>query len=170
MTRARRYWLVKSEPEVFSFDDLWSAKGRTTLWDGVRNYRARNFLRDEMAVGEGVFFYHSSADPTGIAGVAEVASAAVPDPTQFDPKDDHFDPESPRDAPRWFAVEVRATEKLPRFVTLEELRAEPSLGSMAVLQRGNRLSITPVREAEWRRVRALAGLAPADAPRRARKR
>jgi predicted RNA-binding protein with PUA-like domain len=162
MTRARRYWLVKSEPEVFSFDDLWNAKGRTTLWDGVRNYRARNFLRDEMAIGDGVLVYHSSADPTGIAGIAEIASAAVPDPTQFDPRDDHFDPESLRDAPRWFGVEVRATERLPRFVTLAELRAEPKLAAMAVLQRGNRLSITPVREDEWVRVRALAGLPAAE--------
>jgi len=154
----RRLWLMKSEPEAFSFDDLWAARGRTTFWDGVRNFRARNFLRDEMRVGDGVLFYHSSAEPPGVAGIAEVASAAAPDPTQFDAAHPHHDPESPRDAPRWFGVEVRAVERLPRFVPLAALRAETALAQMQVLQRGNRLSITPVTEKEWSAVRRLAGL------------
>jgi len=153
----RRYWLVKSEPEVFSFDDMWKAKKRTTAWDGVRNYQARNFLRDEMRVGDGVLFYHSSCDPAGVAGLAEVAGVARPDPTQFDPRDPHHDPGSDPAAPRWFLVDLRAVERLPRFVPLTDLRASKALAGMRVLQRGNRLSITPVTAAEWRAVRSLGG-------------
>ena len=158
MARRKRYWLIKSEPDVFSFDDLWKAKKKTTLWDGVRNYQARNFMRDEMEVGDGILYYHSNCDPPGVAGLAEVASASYPDPTQFDPNDPHFDPKSGRDAPRWSVVDVRAVERLPRFVPLEAMRAKASLADMRTLQRGNRLSITPVTAPEWRAVRALGGL------------
>jgi predicted RNA-binding protein with PUA-like domain len=156
--RERSYWLVKSESEVFSFDDLLRAKGRTTGWDGVRNYQARNLMRDRMRVGDGVLFYHSSAEPPGIAGFAEVASEPYPDPTQFDPRSEHHDPRSDRAAPTWVQVDVRATERAPRFVPLAALRAAPELAAMAVLQRGSRLSVQPVTAAEWLAVRRLAGL------------
>ena len=158
MATRKQYWLMKSEPDVYSFDDLWKAKKRTTFWDGVRNYTARNFMRNDMRVGDGVLYYHSNAKPPGIAGLAEVASEAYADPTQFDPQDGHFDPKSPRDDPRWSGVDVRAIERLPAFVSLEDLRADPRLADMVVLRRGNRLSITPVSAAEWKRIRALGGL------------
>ena len=153
-----RYWLLKSEPTSFSFDDLWRAPRRTTSWDGVRNYQARNLLRDEMQPGDGVLFYHSSATPTGIAGFAVVAGEPYPDPTQFDPADPHFDPGSPRAEPRWYSRRVQAEVPAPRIVTREELRDHPLLDGMDVLKRGNRLSVQPVRAAEWKAVRALAGL------------
>jgi predicted RNA-binding protein with PUA-like domain len=157
--RPTRYWLFKSEPESFSFDDLWAAPGRSTCWDGVRNYQARNFMRDEMAVGDGVLYYHSSSDPTGVAGVAEVGRAAYPDHTAFDPADSHYDPKSRRDDPTWVMVDVRAVKKFPHFVTLDELRAAPGLEELQVLKRGNRLSITPVTPDEWQIIRRLGGLA-----------
>ncbi len=155
---ARRYWLMKSEPTVYSFDDLWKAKKRTTFWDGVRNYKARNFMRDEMRVGDGVFVYHSNCDPPGVAGIAEVVREAYPDPTQFDPDDPHHDPKSTTENPRWVVVDVRAVERLPRSVSLQTLRSDPALVDMVVLRRANRLSITPVTPAEWGAIRALAGL------------
>ena len=154
----KQYWLMKSEPDVFSFEDLWKAKKRTTFWDGVRNYTARNFMRTDMRVGDGVLYYHSNAKPPGVAGIAEVASGASPDPTQFDPEDPHFDPKSEREDPRWWGVHVRAVERVPTFVSLDALRAEPRLSDLVVLRRGNRLSITPVSAAEWKAVRRLAGL------------
>ena len=157
--RPRRYWLLKSEPESFSFDDLWAAPRRTTCWEGVRNYQARNFMRDDMAVGDGVLFYHSSSDPTGVAGTADVARAAYPDHTAFDPLDPHFDSKSDPAAPTWLMVDVRAVERFPHFVTLDELRATPGLESLQVLRRGNRLSVTPVTAAEWEIVRRLGGVA-----------
>jgi predicted RNA-binding protein with PUA-like domain len=144
-----RYWLVKSEPDVFGFDDLLAAPGRTAGWDGVRNYQARNYMRDEMRVGDGVLFYHSNGDPAGVAGLAEVARAAYPDATAFDPAHDGYDPKSRPEAPVWLQVDVRAVERFPRVVTLAELRAEPALAEMVVLRRGNRLSVTPVTAAEW---------------------
>jgi predicted RNA-binding protein with PUA-like domain len=156
--RAPRYWLMKSEPDCFSFDDLLAAPKRTTCWDGVRNYQARNFMRDEMAVGDGILYYHSSAEPAGVAGVAEVARAAYPDTTAFDPREDHYDPKSRADEPTWLMVDVRAVERFPRFVTLEALRATPGLESLQVLKRGNRLSITPVTAEEWAIVRRLGGV------------
>jgi predicted RNA-binding protein with PUA-like domain len=157
--RPTRYWLFKSEPDCFSFDDLLTAPKRTTCWDGVRNYQARNFMRDDMAVGDGVLFYHSSAEPAGVAGIAEVAREAYPDHTAFDPAEDHYDPKSTRDAPTWLMVDVRAVKQLPRFLTLGELRATPGLEALQVLKRGNRLSITPVTPDEWQIVRRLGGLA-----------
>lgn len=148
---ARRYWLMKSEPSEVSIDDLSRAKGQTLPWFGVRNYQARNFMRDEMQVGDGVLFYHSSCPQPGIAGIAEVVSAAYPDATQFDPKSPYFDPKATPDAPRWVNVDVRLRAK-ERLIELAELRAEKKLAQMRVLQRGNRLSITPVTSAEWRHI------------------
>jgi predicted RNA-binding protein with PUA-like domain len=144
-----RYWLMKSEPDEFSIDDLVAAPRQTTPWFGVRNYQARNFMRDEMRVGDGVLFYHSSCPEPGIAGLAEVASAAYTDATQFDRKSDYYDPKSTRDAPRWLHVDVKLVKKT-RLVPLAELRAHPELENMVILRRGNRLSITPVTPAEWR--------------------
>ena len=144
-----QYWLMKSEPDECSIDAVLAAPGRITPWSGVRNYQARNFMRDGMHVGDGVLFYHSSCPEPGIAGLAEVASAAYPDATQFDPKSDYYDPQSRRGEPRWFNVDVRALKKT-RLVPLAELRAQKALKKMVTLRPGNRLSITPVAEAEWR--------------------
>jgi predicted RNA-binding protein with PUA-like domain len=153
-----RYWLVKSEPSTFSFQDLLDAPKKRTRWEGIRNYTARNFMRDSMAVGDGVLFYHSSAEPTGVAGTARVCGPAVADPTQFDKRSPGFDPKSKREAPAWVAVELEAVRALKQFVTLERLKAEPALAEMLVVQRGQRLSIQPVTEREWRSVLALGGL------------
>lgn len=153
--RARRYWLLKSEPGVFSFDDLWRAPRRTSGWDGVRNHQARNFMTQAMAPGDGVLVYHSGASP-GIAGVAEVASAAYPDPTQFEQGHEHFEPRATRAAPVWFQVDVRALRRLPELLPLERLRAQPPLARMGLLRRGNRLSVQPVTESEWAAVLELA--------------
>jgi len=150
-----RYWLMKSEPDEFSIDDLAAAKNKTTAWFGVRNYTARNFMRDQMRVADRVFFYHSSCPEPGIAGVAEVSSTAYPDATQFDRKNPHYDPKSSRDAPRWVNVDVKFVEKIP-FVSLEEMRTHPELARMLVLQRGNRLSITPIDPAAWAFILKLA--------------
>jgi predicted RNA-binding protein with PUA-like domain len=155
---APRYWLVKSEPEAFSFDDLWQAPRRTTGWDGVRNYQARNFMWKDMRVGDGVLYYHSNVDPAAVVGLAEVASAPYPDPTQFDPRDPHHDPASTTTAPRWYQVDLRATAKLPRGVTLQHLRAEPGLAGMELLRRGSRLSVQPVRPEHWELVLRLGEL------------
>jgi predicted RNA-binding protein with PUA-like domain len=155
---AVRTWLMKSEPSVFSFQDLWKAKGRKTLWDGVRNYRARNFMRDDMKVGDRVLYYHSNADPAGVAGVAEVCREAYPDPTQFDPKSKYFDAKSDPAEPRWVVVDLRAVRALPAFVSLADLKENPRLTSMGVVQRGNRLSVQPVTDAEWREVLRMGGL------------
>ena len=139
---------MKSEPDECSIDDVLAAKGRITPWSGVRNYQARNFMRDEMRIGDGVLFYHSSCPEPGIAGIAEIASAAYTDETQFDPKSPYYDPKSKNDAPRWVNVDVRALRKT-RLVPLAELRKHKALSKMRLLQPGNRLSITPVDPAEW---------------------
>jgi predicted RNA-binding protein with PUA-like domain len=152
---ARRHWLVKSEPETFSFDDLLASPKRTTGWDGVRNYQARNFMRDGMKRGDLVFFYHSSTEPTAIVGVAEVAREAYPDPTALDPKHAHFDPKSQPDAPTWMMVELRAVEPLSRPVTLAELKGVKGLERMVLLQKGSRLSVQPVSPEEWDIIYAL---------------
>ena len=143
-----RYWLMKSEPDEASIDDALAAKGGTVAWTGVRNYQARNFMRDDMRVGDGVLFYHSSCAEPGIAGLAEVASAAYPDPTQFDRKSPYYDPKSDPESPRWLLVDVRATKKT-RLIGLPELREQSQLEDMIILRRGNRLSITPVTPVEW---------------------
>jgi len=150
-----RYWLLKSEPDEFSIDDLAAAKGRTTSWFGVRNYQARNFMRDQMRFGDRAFFYHSSCPEPGIAGIVEISGPAHPDATQFDRRSPYFDAKAVRAAPRWFSVDVTLVEKL-RFVPLAELRAHTALGRMRILQRGNRLSITPVDLGEWAFVLKLA--------------
>jgi predicted RNA-binding protein with PUA-like domain len=152
---ARRHWLVKSEPDTFSFDDLLASPKRTTGWDGVRNYQARNFMRDGMQRGDLVFFYHSSTEPTAIVGVAEVAREAYPDPTALDPKHAHFDPKSRADAPAWMMVDLRAVEPLARPVTLAELKGTKGLERMVLLQKGSRLSVQPVSPEEWDIVYAL---------------
>ncbi|HEX5829610.1 MAG TPA: EVE domain-containing protein [Gemmatimonadaceae bacterium] len=151
----RRYWLVKSEPNVFSFDDLVAAPGHTTGWDGVRNYQARNFMRDDMRPGDGVLFYHSSCEPPALAGIAEVARAAYPDPTAFDPRDPHHDPKSRRDEPTWYQVDVRAIARFETPIALPELRDTPGLEGMELLRRGSRLSVQPVTREQWEIVTSL---------------
>jgi predicted RNA-binding protein with PUA-like domain len=152
----KRYWLVKSEPDTFSFDDLLKAPQRTTQWDGVRNHVARNFLRDGMQVGDRVFFYHSSTNPQAIVGIAEVAREAYPDPSALDPKHDAYDPKSDPKDPTWFMVDLRAVERLPRPVTLAEIKKRPELAKMALLRIG-RLSVTPVTREEWQVILRVAG-------------
>jgi predicted RNA-binding protein with PUA-like domain len=152
----RRYWLVKSEPSAFSFDDLLRAPNRTTHWDGVRNFAARNFLRDGMKVGDRVLFYHSMADPQHIAGICEVVREGYADHTALDPKHPHFDPGSNPDAPQWYMVDLRAVAQLTRPVTLPELKSRRELADMALLRIG-RLSVTPVRQNEWDTIVSMAG-------------
>ena len=151
----KNYWLLKTEPSTFSFDDLWNAPGRTTFWDGVRNFQARNTLRERMKKGDLVFIYHSSTDPTGIVGVAEVAKEGYPDATAFDAGDSHYDPKSKRESPTWFGVDVRAVEKIEPIITLEELRKTRGLEKMVLLQKGSRLSVQPVSATEWSVIRRL---------------
>ena len=149
------HWLMKTEPDEFSIDDLKARK--TEPWSGVRNYQARNFIR-EMRAGDGVLFYHSSCEVPGVAGIASVVAAAYPDPTQFDPKSDYFDEKSRKEAPKWWHVDVKVTKKTP-LLSLAAMRAAPEIQSMRVLQRGNRLSITPVSDDEWNAVtRMIDGL------------
>jgi predicted RNA-binding protein with PUA-like domain len=147
-------WLMKTEPDECSIDDALSAPNRLTPWTGVRNYQARNFMLKEMQVGDGVLFYHSSCPEPGIAGLAEVASKAYPDKTQFEKKSPYYDPASKKDAPRWFNVDVHALKKT-RLVSIAELKAEKALAKMITLRPGNRLSITPVTEAEWKHIQKL---------------
>ena len=152
-----RYWLMKSEPDEVSFDDVLSAPGQTVAWFGVRNYQARNFMRDAMAVGDGVLFYHSSCAVPGVAGLAEIASGPYPDASQFDPASHYHDPKATQETPRWISVDVRALEA-GRYLPLSEMRTIPALEGMVLLQKGSRLSISPVTRAEWnavvKRVRA----------------
>ena len=142
-----RYWLMKTEPDEFSIDDL--AKKKVEPWTGVRNYQARNFMRDGMKVGDGVFFYHSSCAVPGVAGIAEVATEAYPDPTQFDRKSDYYDEASRRESPRWFLVDVKFKRKLKRVIPLAELKDRDELEGFALLARGNRLSVLPVSKPQW---------------------
>jgi predicted RNA-binding protein with PUA-like domain len=146
------HWLMKSEPDTFSIDDL--AKKEVAGWDGVRNYQARNFMK-AMKLGDKVLFYHSNALPPGVAGVAEVAKLAYPDPTQFDPKAYHYDPKSVPEAPIWFQVDLRFVKKLPRFLSLDELRGVPALAGMPLFNR-SRLSVQPVTAAQWKTIVSLA--------------
>ncbi len=145
---------MKSEPDECSIDDVLAAPGRITPWTGVRNYQARNFLRDRMRIGDGVLYYHSGCPDPGVAGLAEVASAAYPDPAQFDRQSAYYDPKASRAAPRWFCVDVRALRKT-RFLPLAQLRAHRKLARMWVLRPGNRLSITPVSASQWSTIRTL---------------
>lgn len=143
------YWLMKSEPDVFSFQDLKKRPKKTEPWNGVRNYQARNFMRDEMKKGDLVFFYHSSCEVPGIAGIAQVNSEAYPDSTQFDAKSEYFDPKSTLEKPRWFLVDVTFHQDLKHFISLEELKKHKNLSEMRLLQKGNRLSILPVTKKEF---------------------
>jgi len=151
---ARRYWLVKSEPDTFGLDDLARSPERTTVWDGVRNYQARNLLRDEVRRGDGVLFYHSRVRPQAVVALAGIVRSGYPDPSQFDPASPYHDPRADREEPRWFAVDVRLDRVLDRPVTLEEMRATPGLESMVLLH-NSRLSVQPVTPQEWRIVAAL---------------
>ena len=144
-----RYWLMKSEPSDVSIDDLAALPDQTIDWYGVRNYQARNFMRDQMQVGDGVLFYHSNCKEPGVAGIARVASTAYPDATQFDKSSKYFDPRATQETPRWFNVDVQLVKKID-LITLAELRKHPELENMRTLQRGNRLSITPLDPAEWK--------------------
>ena len=156
-----RYWLFKSEPSAFGIDHLAKSPRQTAPWDGVRNYQARNSLRDQVQLGDKVFFYHSREEPLGIFGTMEVVKAGRPDPTQFDPHSKYFDPNSPEDNPRWVLVDVKLTAKFPRPVLRDDLAGDAATATMLVLKRGMRLSIQPVTPAEWKAVHRLAGLKPA---------
>jgi predicted RNA-binding protein with PUA-like domain len=144
---SKRYWLLKSEPEEFSIDAL--SKVKSEPWSGVRNYQARNFMRDGMQIGDGILFYHSNCAEPGVVGLAEVATAAYPDPTQFDPRSDYFDAGSKQEEPRWLAVDVRFKRKLKRTISLTELKVRDELEEFALTRRGNRLSVMPVTRAQW---------------------
>lgn len=142
-------WLFKSEPDVFGIDDLAAQPDQTDHWDGVRNYQARNFMRDRMRVGERGFFYHSNTKEPGIVGIVEIAREAYPDHTAFDPEDPHYDPKSDPDNPRWFMVDVRFVRKLDRTITLTELKQHPELGDLPLVRKGNRLSVMPIEDHHW---------------------
>ncbi len=156
--RTRKYWLFKSEPSAYSIDDLAAEKTQTTYWDGVRNYQARNMLRDDIQVGDRVLFYHSNAQPMAVVGTAEVVRAGYPDHTAFDPAEKHFDPKSDPDNPVWFMVDIQLLQIFPEPVTRERLKAEASLQDMMLLRKGSRLSIQPVTPAEWNTIHRLAGV------------
>lgn len=150
------YWLMKSEPDTFSIDSLAAARGKTAAWDGVRNFQARNFLRDQMKKGDLAFFYHSSCAEPGIVGTVSVVREGYPDHTAFERKHDHYDPDSDPEQPRWYMVDVKLERKFARTITLEELRTHAArLKDMLLLKRGNRLSITPVTKDEWQFINAL---------------
>ncbi len=151
-----QYWLMKSEPDVYSIDDL--ERDNTTYWDGVRNYQARNLMRDEMKLGDGVLYYHSNAKPPGVAGLAKVSKESYPDPTQFDEKSKYFDPKATKEKPRWFLVDLEYVRTFPRFVSLAELRERDDLEGMALLRKGQRLSVQRVTPREWKIVCKMGGV------------
>ena len=157
MPTPAKFWLVKTEPASFSIDDLAGSPGQTTCWDGVRNYQARNYLR-EMKLGEKVLVYHSSTDPKAIVGVAKVVRESYPDHTAWDKKDPHYDPQSPQDDPRWFMVDLKLEQTFKQPITLESLRGVAALKDMELLRRGSRLSVQPVRKAEFEAILKLAGV------------
>jgi len=148
------YWLMKSEPDEFGIEDLIRSDKQITTWSGVRNFQARNFMRDDMKLGDLAFFYHSSCPAPGVVGTMKVVKAAYPDPTQFDPVSDYFDPKSKLDNPTWVAVDLQFVKQFP-LVSLEALRKEPKLAEMRLLQKGNRLSVLPVNAAEWKRIMSM---------------
>ena len=152
-----QYWLMKSEPDVFGIDDLAAADRKTTHWDGVRNYQARNMMRDEMKCGDKVFFYHSNCDVPGIVGIAKVSRKGYPDHTAFDPKDPHFDERSDPDNPRWYMVDITFVRKLPKIIALHTLKqhTETELNGMPLVRRGNRLSVMPVTQEHWKFILSL---------------
>jgi len=155
---AMRYWLLKSEPDVFSFDHLKERPKKTEPWNGVRNYQARNYMRDDMSVGDLGLFYHSSCDEPGVAGIVKITKEAYPDPTQFDPASEYFDEGSKREEPRWLMVDVSWHADVPEYVHLAQLREDPKLADLLILRRGNRLSITPVEAAHFKHICKLGGV------------
>jgi predicted RNA-binding protein with PUA-like domain len=155
--KEKKYWLLKSEPGVFSITDLENCPKKTTCWDGVRNFQARNYLRDALKPGDLVFFYHSNADPSGIAGIAEVVKAGYPDSTAFDPEDHHFDPKSNPAQPTWYMVDVRHVKTFRQVLSLSDLRAKPELQDMVLLQKGSQLSVQPVTARQWQTIVKMAG-------------
>lgn len=157
MAGKKSYWLMKSEPSVYSIDDL--SRDKTTHWNGVRNFKARNYMRS-MAVGDGVFFYHSNADPKAIVGIARVSKEAYPDFTQFDEKNEYYEPKASKEKPYWFMVDVEFVKKLDQPLSLERLREVKEIAAMALLKKGQRLSVQPVTEDEWNTVCKLAGVSP----------
>ena len=157
--KKRRYWLMKSEPSCFSFEDLKQSKGQTACWDGVRNYQARNLLRDEIKKGDGVLFYHSNIKTPSIVGIAGVISEGYPDYTAWDPKSEHYDPKSSVENPIWFMVDIQYAADLDPPVTREDLKAHPLLEKMGVMKRGNRLSVMPVAENEWQAILKINDMA-----------
>ena len=150
-----RYWLMKSEPSEFGIDDLAQRARKTEPWDGVRNYQASNMMRDEMKKGDLAFFYHSNCKEPGIVGVMKIVRQGYPDPTAFDPQDKHYDPKSDPETPRWFLVNVQLVRKLRRTISLQELKSHPELEQLALVRRGNRLSVMPVSEKEWNFILSL---------------
>jgi predicted RNA-binding protein with PUA-like domain len=147
-----KYWLIKSEPEVFSIDDLAKTKNQTTYWDGVRNYQARNYIRDEMRIGDKVIFYHSNSEPPAAAGICEVVKEGYPDFTAFDPKDIHYDPKSKKDSPTWFMFDVKFEKKFSKPVSIGEIKTNKKLQKMKLVQSGNRLSVMPVTKDEFEEI------------------
>ena len=152
----KKYWLFKSEPSEFSWNDLKKSKNQTTFWDGVRNYQARNFLRDEIERGDGVLFYQSNTDPLAVVGYCEVVKEGYPDHTQFDPKNSHFDPKAKKDSPTWFMVDIKLVKEFKNLITIESIKANPKLKNMKLIQRGQRLSIQPVTKTEWGEILKMA--------------
>jgi predicted RNA-binding protein with PUA-like domain len=157
MSKAQKYWLVKTEPESFSIHDLAKAPNKTTCWSGVRNYQARNFLRDEMRLGDRVLIYHSSTDPPAIVGTGTISREGYPDHTAWDKNDDHYDPASTAERPRWFMVDIRLEQVFQQPLSLDKLRSVAALKNMELLRKGSRLSVQPVREAEFNTILKLAG-------------
>ena len=153
-----KFWLVKSEPSDFSIDDLEKSKNKITHWDGVRNYQARNFIRDEMKPGDKVLFYHSNAEPNSIVGVCEVVKEAYPDHTQFEVKHVHYDPKADKISPTWFMVDIKLEKKFKKQVALEDIKANPKLAKMRLIQRGNRLSVMPVTKKEFEEILKMSNL------------
>jgi len=150
-----QYWLVKSEPDAFGIDDLAACKNATEHWDGVRNYQARNIMRDNMQVGDQVFFYHSACKTLGIVGIAEVVREGYPDHTARDPESKYYDPKASDEDPRWYMVDIQLRRKLGRLIPLSELKSHPALSDMALLKKGNRLSVMPVEERHWQTILSL---------------
>jgi predicted RNA-binding protein with PUA-like domain len=154
---SKKYWLVKSEPDVFSIDDLARSKNKTTYWDGVRNYQARNFLRDEMKKGDYVLFYHSNADPNAVVGYCEIVREGYPDFTAFDPEDKHYDPKSNKEDPTWIMVDLQLKKIFKNPVTLKDIKEKKQLQEMKLVQRGNRLSVMPVSKKEFETILKMGG-------------
>ena len=152
-----KYWLMKSEPDVYGIEDLMKKTDQTDHWDGIRNYQARNFIRDDMSVGDLALFYHSNCDEPGIAGIIEIVRSAYPDHTAFDSKEKYFDPKSDPDHPRWFMVDVRLKKKFRCGVLLKDIRSQKKLEKMRLVQKGNRLSILPVAKVEWNHILRMTG-------------